>query len=108
MLIKLTAGALEGQQWDNPPKQEGFHTSSLLTFSPCLYWLTVFSLLMHFTRVSVTTDSMRLYLDSTEVTQVDQLLQDGTSKFAVSLEHGGDSWRQTVTLEELDRAAEGP
>lgn len=51
---------------------------------------------------------MRLYLDSTEVTQVDQLLQDGTSKFTVSQEHGGDSWRQTVTLEELDRAAEGP
>lgn len=70
-----------------------------------------FSLLLHFASVSVTTDSMRLHLDSTEVTQVDQLLQDGgwsTSKFAVSQEHGGDSWRQAVTLGDLDRTIEVP
>ena len=57
-------------------------------------------------------------MDPIEVVQAVQLLQDGTSirpiarRFAVSpstvSEHGGDSRRQAVTLEELNRAIEGP
>ena len=44
----------------------------LLTFSDFL------SLVLHLARVSVTTGSMRRYLDPTEVPQAVQLLQDGT------------------------------
>ncbi len=57
---------------------------SLLIFSDC------FSLVLHLARVSVTTGSVRRYLDPTEVAQAVPLLQDGTSirdiarRFAVS------------------------
>ena len=61
---------------------------------------------------------MRRFLNPTEVAQIVQLLQDGTSTRSVarrfdvspaqSPEHGGDSRRQAVTLGELDRAVEGP
>lgn len=68
-------------------------------------------------RVSVTTGSIRRYLDSTEVARVVQMLHDGTSicaigrRFVVSQqshEHGGDSRTQAVTLGKLDTAIEGP
>ena len=67
-------------------------------------------------RVIITTGSMRRFLNPTEVAQVVQLLQDGTSTCAGDLmclpaqspEHGGDFRRQAVTLGELDRAVEGP
>ena len=79
--------------------------------------LTGFPLVLALARVIITTGSMRQFLNPTEVAQIVQLLQDGTSTHAVarrlcvpaqSPEHEGDSRRQAVTLGELDRAVEGP
>ena len=98
-----------------PPKQEWFYRWRPLTFFSLLIFSDCFSLVLHLARVSVTTGSMRRYLDPTEVAQAVQLLQDGTSipegllcLPAQSQEHGGDSRRQAVTLGELDRTVEGP
>ncbi len=104
MLIKLTTGALDGQQWDDPQKRNGFtggghwHFFSLLIFSDC--FICFFLLVLHLARVSVTTGSMRRYLDPTEVAQAVQLLQDGTSlraiarRFAVSPSTVSRAWRR--------------
>ncbi len=51
---------------------------SLLIFSDC------FSLVLHLVMLSVTTGSMRRYLDPTEVAQTVQLLQDGISIRAIA------------------------
>ncbi len=67
---------------------------SLLIFSDCS------SLVLHLARVTVTTGSMRQYLDPTEVAQAVQLLQDGTSiraiarRFAVSPSTVSRAWRR--------------
>jgi len=76
--MKLTTGVLKGQQCDDHRigmvlEVEAMDVFSLLIFSDC------FSLVLHLARVSVTTGSMRRYLDPTEVAQAVQLLQDGTS-----------------------------
>ncbi len=66
---------------------------SLLIFSDC------FSLVLHLAMLSVTTGSMRRYLDPTEVAQTVQLLQDGISiraiarMFAVSPSIVSRAWR---------------
>ncbi|KAK3560607.1 hypothetical protein QTP86_010947 [Hemibagrus guttatus] len=51
-------------------------------------------------RVSVTTGSMRRYLDGASICAI-------ARRFAVSQEHGGDSRRQAFTLGKLNRAVEG-
>ena len=81
-----------------PPKQEWFYRTLnfffLLIFSDC------FSLVLHLARVSVTTGSMRGYLDPIEVAQAVQLLQEGTSiraiarRFAVSPSTVSRAWRR--------------
>ncbi len=59
-----------------------------------------FSLVLHLARLSVTTGSMRRYLDPTEVAQAVQLLQNGTSihaiarRFAVSPSTVTRAWRR--------------
>ncbi len=57
-----------------PPKQEWFYRWRPLTFF-LLIFSDSFSLFLHLARVSATTDSMRLYLDPTEVSQAVQILQ---------------------------------
>ncbi|KAB5558819.1 hypothetical protein PHYPO_G00021580 [Pangasianodon hypophthalmus] len=74
--MKATTGALERQQQDNPQKGNSF----------C--------------RVLVTICSMRKYLQSNQVAQVVQLLQDGTSiravarRFDVSPSTVSGAWRR--------------
>ncbi len=51
----------------------------LIIFSDC------FSLVLHLARVSVTTGSMRRYLNPTEIAQAVLLLQDGTSIRAIAI-----------------------
>ena len=78
---------------------------SLLIFSDC------FSLVFQLARVSVTTGSMRRYLDPTEAAQAVQLLQDGTSirtiarRFAVSpsiVARAGQGCRRLVVAHWID------
>lgn len=54
----------------------GFNDITLSSF-------LLFSLVLHLVRVSVTTGSIRRYLDSTEVARVVQMLHDGTSICAI-------------------------
>lgn len=73
---------------------------------------------MNLAKVSVDAVSIRRYLDLTEVTQVVQLLYDGTSicdiarRFAVSPITVSRVWKRfqetSRRLGELDRAIEGP
>ena len=83
-----------------PPKQEWFYRWRPLTFFSLLIFSDSFSLVLHLARVSVTTGSMRRYLDPTEVAQAVQLLQDGTSiraiarRFAVSPSTVSRAWRR--------------
>lgn len=81
---------------------------SLLICSDC------FSLVLHLVRVSVTTGSMRRYLDPTEVAQAVQLIQDGTSiraiarRFAVSPSTVSRAWRRfQETGSDSRRAGQG-
>ena len=74
-----------------------------------------FPLVLHLARIIISTGSMRRFLNPTEVAQVVQLLQDGTStraaarRFNVSPStNSGDFRRLVVILGELDRAVEGP
>ncbi len=79
---------------------------SILIFSDC------FSLILHLARVSVTTGSMRRYLDPTEVAQAVQLLQDGTStraiarRFAMSPSTVSRAWRSFQETGSYSRRAE--
>lgn len=70
--------------------------------------------LLYLARVTVTSSSMKGYLDPVEVAQV--VLKDGISICAFanrlclpaqSQKHGGDDRKQRVTLGEMDRAIEG-
>ncbi len=69
-------------------------------FFPLLIFSDCFSLVLHLARVSVTTHSMRRYLDPTEVAQTVQLLQDGSSicaiarRFALSPSTVSRAWRR--------------
>ena len=69
-------------------------------FFPLLISSDSFSPVLHLARVTVTTVSMRRYLDPTEVAQAVQLLQDGTSihaiarRFAVSPSTISRAWRR--------------
>lgn len=67
-----------------PPKQEWFYRWRPLTFFSLLIYSDCFSLVLHLARVSVTTGSMRRYLDPTKVAQAVQLLQDGASICAIA------------------------
>ncbi len=73
--MKLTTGALDGQQWDDPQNRNGYIGGGHRHFFPYSSFLTVFSLVLHLARVSVSTGSMRQYLDPTEVAQAVQILQ---------------------------------
>ncbi len=108
--MKLTTGALDGQHWDDPQNRNGFTGGghwhvSLLVFSDS------FSLVLHLARVSVTTGSMRRYLDPTELAQAVQLLQDGTSiraiarRFAVSPSTVSRAWRRFQVTGSYSRRA---
>lgn len=64
-----------------------------------------FSSVLHVTRLSVIAGSIRQYLDPTEVARVVQSsrMPEGLLCLpAETQEHGVDSRRQTVTLEELE------
>ncbi len=83
-----------------PPKQEWFYRWRPLNVFPLLIFSDCFSLILLLARVSVTTGSMRRYLDPTEIAQAVQLLQDGTSiraigrRFAVSPSTVSRAWRR--------------
>ncbi len=82
------------------PKQESFYRWSPPTFFSLLIFPDCFSLVLHLASVSVTSGSMRRYLDPAEVAQAVQLLQDGTSihaitrRFAVSPSTDSRTWRR--------------
>lgn len=92
--MKLTTGAIDGQQW------EWFYRWGPLTLFYLLIFSDCFSLVLHLARVSVTTGSMRRYLDPIDVAQAVQLLQRGTSiraiarRFAVSPSTVSRAWRR--------------
>ncbi len=83
---------------ETTPKQEWFYRWRPLTFFPYSSFLSVFHKFSHLARVSVTTGSMRRYLDPTEVAQAVQRLQDGTlicaiaRRFAVSPSTVSRAW----------------
>ncbi len=89
-----------GNNETTPPKQEWFYRWRPLTFFSLLIFSDCFSLVLHLARVSVTTGSMRRYLNPTEVAQAVQLLQYGTSiraiarRFAVSPSTVSRAWRR--------------
>ncbi len=82
------------------PKQESFYRCRPLTFFSLLIFPDCFSLVLHLASVSVTSGSMRRYLDPAEVSQAIQLLQVGTSihaitrRFAVSPSTDSRTWRR--------------
>uniref|UniRef100_A0A8C6P7W2 Transposase Tc1-like domain-containing protein n=1 Tax=Nothobranchius furzeri TaxID=105023 RepID=A0A8C6P7W2_NOTFU len=104
--MDLTAGALKWQQLQNPQNRTGLTCRGHFKVLP----LDLFWLVFHSCWFWLSTGSMRRFLNPTEVAQVVQLLQDGTStraaarRFNVSpstisrtrrrfQETGGYSWR---------------
>ncbi|MCJ8739449.1 hypothetical protein PDJAM_G00047280 [Pangasius djambal] len=75
-------------------------STSIHTYLHSGLWRLCFLSVLRLARVSVTTGSMRQYLDPTEVAQAVQLLQDGTSiravarRFAVSPSTVSRAWRR--------------
>ena len=72
-----------GATMRRPPKQDWFCMWRPFQVSPS-WSLTGFPLVLALTRVIITTGSMRRFLNPTEVAQIVQLLQDGTSTRAVA------------------------
>lgn len=91
MQTEVTTSAMERQKPDNSPKREWFYMWGPQTIALSLCFLTDSFLVLCSASVLVTTGSMRLYLQSSQVAQAGQQLQDGTSicavtgRFAVSL-----------------------
>lgn len=77
--MKVTTGAMERQQQDNPQKREWFCMWWPQTIALSSSFLTDSSLVLCSASVLVTACSMRRYLQPNQVAQVVQLLQDGTS-----------------------------
>ena len=87
------------------------HVEAISSFS-LLISLTGFPLVLALTRVIITTGSMRRFLNPTEVAQIVQLLQDGTSTRAVArrFEHNLQNMEEIPgdrQLLGLDRAGQG-
>ena len=80
--MELTTGAL-GNNETTPKTGLVLHVEAISSFS-LLISLTGFPRVLALARVIITTGSMRRFLNPTEVTQIVQLLQDGTSTRAVA------------------------
>lgn len=90
MLFNQSKASRQLNLWDIDLVVEGFYRWGPLMLFPSSSFLAVFSLVLHSASISVNAGSTRRYLDSTEVSQVVQLLQEGTAihatarRFAVS------------------------
>ncbi|MEQ2254848.1 hypothetical protein ILYODFUR_007790 [Ilyodon furcidens] len=112
-----STGELIGGTMRQPQKQEWFcKWIPKIFFS--LFLFDWFSVVLHLIRVSLTTGSMRQFLDPMEVVQAVQLHQDHhintchCPKICCVSHHsqecGGDARRQVVSLGELDRVIRVP
>ncbi len=105
--MKLTTGALDGQQWDNP--QTGMVLQVEAT--DCFWLVLHLGSVLLLVACGKTWTLQRLHRQSNSSRMAHQyvLLPEGLLCLAAqSLEHGRDSRRQAVTLGELDWAVEGP
>lgn len=98
--MELTTGALQWQQLENPQSRTGFTCGGHFKFLRLdLFWLLFHSCWI-LACIILSTGSMRRFLNPTEVAQVVQLLQEGTStraaarRFNVSPSTISRTWRR--------------